>query len=177
MAIEGSHPHLCPRVPRPAGLMSAADWADKTKVSAFDLSGPKTWRRPGGSGFGLPAAGVILTLAVTVSSPGCDWRWSRTLPVLTSVAEIRKLGADEADRHYPVRLKAVTVFHDSYPNVLVIQDSSGGVRVELQDTHAQFHQGDVLFLRGVTARGPYFPWCATPSRQPLAKPRSRLPRG
>jgi signal transduction histidine kinase/ActR/RegA family two-component response regulator len=77
--------------------------------------------------------------------------------VLTSVAEIRKLGADEADRHYPVRLKAVTVFHDSYPNVLVIQDSSGGVRVELQDTHAQFHQGDVLFLRGVTARGPYFP--------------------
>ena len=137
--------------------MSAADWADKTKVSAFDLSGPKTWRRPGGSGFGLPAAGVILTLAVTVSSPGCDWRWSRTLPVLTSVAEIRKLGADEADRHYPVRLKAVTVFHDSYPNVLVIQDSSGGVRVELQDTHAQFHQGDVLFLRGVTARGPYFP--------------------
>jgi signal transduction histidine kinase/CheY-like chemotaxis protein len=95
---------------------------------------------------------VILTLAVTVSS-GCGWRWSSTLPVLTSVAEIRKLTPEEADRHYPVRLKAVILYHDSLPNILVIQDSSGGIRVELQNTRVQFSQGEVLILRGVTARG------------------------
>ncbi len=111
----------------------------------------------GNSGFVWPGAYLILALAVTVSSPGCGWRWSSTLPVLTSVAEIRQLAPEEADRHYPVRLRAVTLYHDSLPNVLLIQDSSGGIRVELRDTHAQFSQGDVLLLRGVTSRGQFFP--------------------
>ncbi len=111
----------------------------------------------GNSGFVSPGAYLILALAVTVSSPGCGWRWSSTLPVLTSVAEIRQLAPEEADRHYPVRLRAVTLYHDSLPNVLLIQDSSGGIRVELRDTHAQFSQGDVLLLRGVTSRGQFFP--------------------
>ena len=117
----------------------------------------------------LPAATVILTLAVTLSSLGCGWRWSSALPVLTSVAEIRKLAPEEADRHYPVRLKGTTVFHDSYPNVLVIQDSSGGIRVEMQDTRAQFSQGDVLMLRGVTARGPYFPMVRNATAEAVGK--------
>jgi len=137
--------------------MSSADGADKTKVSVFDLDGPRTPHGAGASGSWWPAAGVILTLVLMASSPSCGWRWSGTLPVLTSVAEIRKLAPEEADRHYPVRLKAVTVFHDSYLDVLVIQDSSGGIRAELQDTRAQFNQGDVLSLRGVTARGQFFP--------------------
>ena len=87
----------------------------------------------------------------------CGWRLSGTLPELTSVEEIRKLGADEADRHYPVRLKGVVVFHDAQPNILVLQDSSGGIRIELQDRHVQFSQGDALILEGVTARGPCSP--------------------
>ena len=109
--------------------------------------------------FLLPAAAVALALALalTVSSPGCGWRWSSTLPVLTSVADIRKLTGEEADRHYPVRLKGVTLYHDSLPNVLMIQDASGGIRVELQYPRAQFSQGDALVLRGVTARGPCSP--------------------
>ena len=104
--------------------------------------------------FMLPAVAVSLLLAVTA---GCDFRWSSTLPVLTSVAEIHRLGGEEADRHYPVSLKGVALFYDSLPNVLIVQDSSGGIRVELQDTRAHFSQGDVLVLRGVTARGPYSP--------------------
>jgi hypothetical protein len=95
-----------------------------------------------------------LLLAVTA---GCGFHWSSTLPVLTSVAEIRMLIPDEADRHYPVHLKAITVFHDLDTNILAIQDSSGGIRVELQNPRVQFRQGDVLILRGVTARGEVSP--------------------
>ena len=145
-------------VPRRAGLMSAAERADKTKVSAFDLGGPNMRHHARGLGFWLRTAGVMLTLASTASSPGCGgWRWSSALPVLTSVAEIRKLGVEEADRRYPVRLKAVTLYHDSMAGILVIQDSSGGIRVELQDPHVQFSQADILTLRGVTGRGQYSP--------------------
>jgi signal transduction histidine kinase/CheY-like chemotaxis protein len=150
-----SKPAAC--VPRETVLTSSAERADKTYVNASDPDGPKTRHRAGWFGLLMPAAGVILTLAVTVSSPGCGRRWSSTLPVLTSVAEIRKLAPEEADWHYPVRLKAVTLFHDSYLGILVIQDSSGGIRVELLDPRARFRQGDVLTLRGVTARGPYSP--------------------
>ena len=114
---------------------------------------PETRHRAGSAGFAWPGACVILALAATVISPGCGSHWSNTLPVLTSIAEIRRLGAEEADRRYPVRLKAITVFHDALPNVLIVQDSSAGIRVELQDTRAQFSPGDVLIVRGVTARG------------------------
>jgi signal transduction histidine kinase/CheY-like chemotaxis protein len=127
--------------------MSGAISVDKSKVSAFALGSSKTKHR----------ACAILTVALTLSLANCNGRWSRALPVLTSVAEIRQLDPEEADRHYPVRLRAVTVFHDPVESVLVVQDSSGGIRVDLQDTQIQFRTGDVLTLRGVTARGPRFP--------------------
>ena len=151
--------------------MSAADWADKTQVSAFDPSGAKTRQRAGRYGFRSLAARVILTLAVTLTAPSCGWRWSSSLPVLTSVAEIRKLDPEEADRHYPVRLRAIALYHDSLPNILVVQDSTGGIRVELQDLRALFHQGDILFLTGVTARGPFSPMV----RNAIAKAAGKAP--
>jgi signal transduction histidine kinase/ActR/RegA family two-component response regulator len=77
--------------------------------------------------------------------------------VLTSVSEVRKLGAEESDRHYPVRLKGVVVFHDPLPNILVVQDSTGAIRVELQDSHLLLHQGDLVAVRGTTGRGQVLP--------------------
>jgi signal transduction histidine kinase/CheY-like chemotaxis protein len=77
--------------------------------------------------------------------------------VLTSIAEIRKLTPDEADRHYPVRLKAVIIFNDPVPNLLVVHDSSGDIRVESQNQRVQFYQGALLVVRGATARGQFSP--------------------
>jgi signal transduction histidine kinase/CheY-like chemotaxis protein len=131
--------------------------------------GPATRRRASSSGFVLPSAYAILALAVTVSFPGCGRRSSQTLPVLTSIAEIRKLGAEDANLHHPVLLKAVTIFHDSLPNVLVIQNASGGIRVELKDPRAQFSQGDVLILHGVTARGQYSPMVRNATAEAVGK--------
>jgi signal transduction histidine kinase/DNA-binding response OmpR family regulator len=140
------------------------------KASVFNRFGLQTRRHASGSGFALWAAVAVLALAAT---SGCGLRWSKTLPELTSVAEIRKLGAEDAERHYPVRLTAIALYHDSLPNVLIVQDSSGGIRVELQDTHVQFSQGDVLMVRGVTARGPYSPMVRNATAQAVG--RSPLP--
>jgi len=155
--------------------MPAAVSVDKTKVSVFHLDGSGMRYRAARSRFWLPARCVILTLALAVFFAGCNRHWSEAFPVLKSVGEIRKLSPDEADRHYPVRLKAVVVFHDWHPNLLVVQDSFGGIRVELQDTRVQFNQGDVLLLRGVTARGPSSPMvrnatAETAGRAPLPRP-------
>ena len=113
--------------------------------------------------------GAILALAVSLSSAGCDWRWSKALPVLTSVAEIRKLGQEEADRHYPVRLKAVVLYCDPPLNILLVQDSSGGIRVELRDPRIQLSQGDAVILRGVTARGQFYPLVRNSSAETTGK--------
>ena len=131
--------------------------ADKAYVSVFDLHGLKTGLYAGGSGFRWLVVGVILTAVGAISVAAYSGRWSSTLPVLTSVAEIRKLAPEEADRHYPVRLRAITVFRDADTNVLAIQDSSGAMRVDLRNARAQFRQGDVLILRGATARGQFSP--------------------
>jgi signal transduction histidine kinase/CheY-like chemotaxis protein len=139
------------------------------KECGSNRDGPATRRRAGSSGFVLPGAYAILALAVTVSFPGCGRRSSQTLPVLTSIAEIRKLGAEDANLHHPVLLKAVTIFHDSLPNVLVIQNASGGIRVELKDPRAQFSQGDVLILHGVTARGQYSPMVRNATAEAVGK--------
>jgi signal transduction histidine kinase/ActR/RegA family two-component response regulator len=149
--------------------MSAAAPVDKTKVSVFDLDGPRIRHGAVRSRFLLPAAAAILTLALTVSFPGCNWRWSKALPVLTSVAEIHKLSPEDADRHYPVRLKAVTVFDDPIASLLVVQDSSSSIRVELQDPRIQFNQGDWLVLRGVTARGQFFPMVRNATAQAVGR--------
>ncbi len=102
-------------------------------------------------------AALLVAAAATLLSAGCGWRWSRTLPVLTSAAEVRKLGPEEADRHYSVRIKGVVVFHDPLPNILVVQDSSGAIRVELQDPRRQLLQRDLVVVRGMTGRGQALP--------------------
>ena len=135
----------------------------------LNRDGPAIRRRASSSGFVSPSAYAMLALAVTVSFPGCGRRSSQTLPVLTSIAEIRKLGAEDANLHHPVLLKAVTIFHDSLPNVLVIQNASGGIRVELKDPRAQFSQGDVLILHGVTARGQYSPMVRNATAEAVGK--------
>ncbi len=110
---------------------------------------------------------------MTALSAGCDRHWFGNTPVLTSVAEVRKLGEEEADRHYPIRLKGVVVFHDPLPNILILQDSSGGIRVELQDSHLRFSQGDVLVVRGVSARGLASPMVRNATAEAVGK--DRLP--
>jgi signal transduction histidine kinase/CheY-like chemotaxis protein len=89
--------------------------------------------------------------------------------VLTSVSGIRKLTPEEADRHYPVRLTAVNVFDDPVPNLLVVHDSSGSIRVESQDQRVQFPQGDLLVVRGVTARGQFFPMVRNATAQSVGR--------
>jgi hypothetical protein len=83
----------------------------------------------------------------------CQSRFSSSLPTLTSVEQIHALSSEEAARRYPVRLRATTVYHDPRLRILIVQDKTGGSRIELLDQRKDFDLGDVLSIRGITGRG------------------------
>src|SRR5690349_2448702 len=76
--------------------------------------------------FGLLALAFLTALV----NSGCDHSGtSATLPTLTTIAEIRNLSQEEADRGYPVKFHGVATFYDSATRTLVVQDSSAGILV------------------------------------------------
>jgi signal transduction histidine kinase/CheY-like chemotaxis protein len=100
--------------------------------------------------------GAVLSAAF-VCLPACRSRFSSTLPVLTSIGQLHSLSPDEAARRYPVRLLATTLYHDPRLRILIVQDKTGGSRIELLDQRKDFDVGDVLSIRGITGRGDCWP--------------------
>ncbi|MGA2186632.1 MAG: response regulator [Bryobacteraceae bacterium] len=89
--------------------------------------------------------------------PACQSRFSSALPVLTSIGQLHSLSLEEAARRYPVRLRATTVYHDPRLRILIVQDKTGGSRIELLDQRKDFDVGDVLSIQGITGRGDSWP--------------------
>jgi len=77
--------------------MSAAIPVDKTNVSVSDREESTIWHGARRPRFVAAGAGAVLalTLALTLSFASCKGPWTKSLPVLTSVSEIRKLAPTE----------------------------------------------------------------------------------
>jgi hypothetical protein len=73
------------------------------------------------------------------------------LPTLTKIAQIRALSIEEAGRGYPVRLRAVVTYHNSY-RYCFAQDETGPIYVMRQFERAPgaLTAGDVVDFEGVT---------------------------
>ena len=98
----------------------------------------------------LLAAPALVALSMSLAA--CTGQLSKT-PPLTTIAEIRRLAPEQAARRYPVQIKAVTIYHDPLLKILIVQDGTGGSRVELLDQRHDYDLGDELSIRGVTGRG------------------------
>jgi two-component system, cell cycle sensor histidine kinase and response regulator CckA len=116
-------------------------------------------------------AGIGASLAVwsgwAVSAPA-------QLPVseLTRVSQIRDLTPAEADRKYPVRLKATVTFSRPEESLLFVQDDTAGIYV-FTDHQPRFRIGQLLEVSGVTSRGDLRPIVAQASFRELGE--SSLP--
>ena len=95
------------------------------------------------------------------------------LPVLTEAGAIRALSAEEAGRHYPVRLRAVVTYADPAWSMLFVQDGSGGVYVDSQQV-ADLRAGDLIELEGSTDPGNFAPQIVRPTIRVVG--RAPLPR-
>ena len=101
----------------------------------------------------LPAVALAALVVCLVACTGHP----STTSVLTTIAEVRRLTPEHAERRYPVRIKAVTIFHDPLLKTLIVQDPTGGIRVELLDQRRDYDLGDELTIKGVTGRGERLP--------------------
>jgi signal transduction histidine kinase/DNA-binding response OmpR family regulator len=118
----------------------------------------------------------ILALCVGLVVLSGDIFAAETLRTLTSCAKIRSLSAKEANRGYPVRLRAVvTYFEPSTPNYFV-QDASGGIWINWAPSVPRPVVGDLIDLTGTTTQTDFAPDIAHPvwrvmGRSPMPRPK------
>ena len=123
------------------------------------------------------APGVLLILMLAPAMHA----WSQSqgsshLPTLTTAEKIRELTPDEANRGYPVRLRAVVTYIDLEGGDFFVQDSSAGIFVHETSKSLQFRPGDFLEIEGATEEPDFAPQIGKAryrllGRAPLPRPR------
>ncbi len=102
---------------------------------------------------------LVLTSATSQTREGAR---QPALPTLTSAAQVLRLSPDQANLSYPVRLKGVTTYSDAARYMLFVQDSTGGVYLDLPDDAPPVKSGQLVEVRGHTAAGIFAPMVAVP---------------
>ncbi len=92
---------------------------------------------------------------------------SAQLPILTHVAEIRRLTREQARRGYPVHIRVVVTYFDPGPSEmegadLFVQDATGGQWVEWTPDLPKLAPGRVIDLQGITTQADFTPDVAQP---------------
>jgi hypothetical protein len=98
------------------------------------------------------------------------------LPTLTTAEQVRELTADQANRGYPVRLRAVVTYVDFAVGDFFAQDSTAGIYVHETNKSLHFRPGDLLEIDGVTEELDFAPQITKGryrvlGRAPLPQPR------
>ena len=77
--------------------------------------------------------------------------------VLRSAAEVRRLPPAEAEKHLPVRFKAVVTFHDGALYSRFVQDETAGIYLQETTNMPPFGAGQLVEVEGETGAGEYAP--------------------
>jgi PAS domain S-box-containing protein len=98
------------------------------------------------------------------------------LPILTTAEQIRELTTEQANRGYPVRLRAVVTYSDFAVGDFFAQDATAGIYVNESDRSLRFQPGELLEIEGVTEELDFAPQIAKAryrvlGRAPLPRPR------
>lgn len=110
-------------------------------------------RRALGSHFPAIALCCLITAPISFSqsaptAPG--------LPVLTEIAQVRRLSREQARQGYPVHLKAVVTYFETTPD-LFVQDSTGSTWVHWSKDLPKAAPGQLLDLWGITTQVDFAP--------------------
>ena len=95
--------------------------------------------------------GILLLAAQATAGQGVP------LPVLTQARKVRELTPDQAERSYPVHLKAVVTYHDPERRVLYIQDATAGIFVQNTEKVPAMAAGQLVEVDGFSGPGAFVP--------------------
>lgn len=102
---------------------------------------------------------------------------SRSLPLLTKAQQIRELTVDQANRGYPVKLRAVVTYFDATAFDFFVEDSSAGIYIDDADQASRsFAPGDLLEIEGVTEEPDFAPQIGKPRFKVLGRAALPAPR-
>ncbi len=112
----------------------------------------------------LPVAGRIVVLVFLVTAMGWLRSFADNPPLgeLRTAEQIRRLSTQQADLHYPVRLRGViTYFDDRIPtkSFRFIQDETAGIYfyVDGSTNNPPLHAGQLVEMEGQTGAGAFAP--------------------
>ncbi|HKV40868.1 MAG TPA: histidine kinase dimerization/phospho-acceptor domain-containing protein, partial [Blastocatellia bacterium] len=91
------------------------------------------------------------------------------LPVLTKSAQVKDLSQQEAQKRYPIHLRAVVTYCAPESWYLSVQDETGGIYVENFLHYFSFDTGDLLDIKGVSDPGRFAPIVFSPSISVIGK--------
>jgi signal transduction histidine kinase/CheY-like chemotaxis protein len=124
---------------RPGAVLEAGD--------DIDVFGFADW-----TGDGVAIEDALLRAPSAARRPGGGER------VLTSIGQVRALGAEEAARSIPVRVRATVTYANSVSRVFFVQDATGGTFIDsahIGDWNAA--AGEAIEVTGVTGPGGFAP--------------------
>ena len=125
----------------------------------------------------LTAIVVCLAFALPVKALGQQASLSNPgLPTLTNAEQVRELTADQANRGYPVRLRAVVTYVDFAVGDFFAQDATAGIYVNENNRTLRFRPGELLEIEAVTEEPDFAPQIAKAryrvlGQAPLPRPR------
>ncbi len=100
----------------------------------------------------------------------------RAKDALTSVSQLRKLTPDEARRGDPVHLRATVTYFDAAWSLLFLQDSTGGIFVNVQGQNLKLESGQIVEAEGVSGPGDFAPVLISSGIQVVEKGSQLTPR-
>lgn len=99
------------------------------------------------------------------------------LPILNRAQDIRRMGSEDLQRGYPVRIQGMVTYLDPGWNLFFVQDDSAGIYVFDPDRRFSGKMGDFVEVTGFTGQGKFAPiirearFRLLASKPQIAKPR------
>jgi PAS domain S-box-containing protein len=103
---------------------------------------------------------ILISLLLASCAPAYQAPQPSSLPVLTTVEQIRRLNHDQANRKYPVHLRVVVTYDRLDSGDFFVQDHTGGVYVNDFKRKQAFKAGQLLEVTGVTEAPDFAPQIA-----------------
>jgi two-component system cell cycle sensor histidine kinase/response regulator CckA len=91
------------------------------------------------------------------------------LPLIESVADLRRMPAEVAEREFPVRLRGVITYYDANWRMCFVQGATEGIYVHTHNQPLDIAPGQLVIVSGYSAPGDFAPMVVRPKFDVLGK--------